>query len=327
MRIAICHTKFGIDAEEVYKAWERAAIIHGDMPIHCYSLHNFAESGADVAIMISYPHFNKPFRLIDEFDCLQKEEVKWNIDSNPVNIFRKELVNLCNIKGIRPIFLDTGILKCDRERKGNKNNYYQVGYDCIKGLGIYYNENMPDDRFKKLNIELAPWRESNKNCLMFGQLPFGIGTQHIDIRAWYRYCLMYFKDNRISVFYCEHPNVEHAFTHSKYKIKNISYKERTDPKIGFAISFSSNAIVDAIVNGIPPIAVSRLSPAYKICTNDMRDYNNIKLFDRERWLSDMAYTQWTINEMESGECWNHLRPHAMKSPSVLYPSSQKSILS
>lgn len=319
MKIAICHTKIGIDADGVYMAWENAAKFHGDTPIHCFSLQDFKNSAADVAVMVSYPHFGSPHRLIDEYDFLQKEVVTSRIDSNPINIFRREVLSICNLKHIRPIFIDSGIIKCNRERNGNKNNHYQVGYDCIKGLGEYYNQNMPDDRFKKLEIELAPWRTPNKNCLMFGQLPFGIGTQHIDIRAWYRYCLTYFKDNRISVFYCEHPNVEHAFTHHKYRIKNISYKDRTNEKIGFAIAFSSNAIVDAIVNGIPPIAMSQLSPAYKVCTKDFTEYEQIKLFDREKWLSDMAYTQWSINEMESGECWNHLRPHAQKPANAIYP--------
>lgn len=323
MKIAICHTKIGNDANAVYQGLEAGAKRHGDTPIHCYSAQGFRDSRADVAIMISYPHFSRPDRLIEEYDFLQKEDVSHRIDSSPINIFRREVLSFCNNNSIRPIFIDSGIIKCSRERKGSKDNYYQVGYDCIKGLGIYYNDNMPDDRFKKLNIELAPWRELNKNCLMFGQLPFGIGTQHIDIRAWYRHCLLFFKNNRVSVFYCEHPNVEHAFTHEKYKIRHIAYQDRTDPKLGFALAFSSNAIVDAIINGIPPIAMSRLSPAYKVCTNDVRDYNIVKTFDRERWLSDMAYTQWNVHEMESGECWNHLRPYAKMSPSALYPFTPK----
>jgi hypothetical protein len=27
---------------------------------------------------------------------------------------------------------------------------------------------------------------------------------------------------------------------------------------------------------------------------------------REQWLNDLAYTQWTLEELKSGEAWKHL---------------------
>lgn len=321
MKIAICHTKIGLDANQVYLAWEKAAKLHGDTPFHCFALTDFIRCNPDVAVMVSYPQFIRPFRLLEEFPILEKEGV--NRQLAPINTFRTELVHRCNERNVRMIFIDTGILKCHRNRDGDKDNYYQTGYDCIKGLGEYYNKDMPDDRFKKLDLELKPWRPLNRTCLMFGQLQYGIGSQHINIQAWYRYCLPFFKANKITVQYCEHPNVATPFSHGKYKIKVINYAERTNDQIGFSISFSSNAVVDAILNGIPSIAMSQLSSAYKVCTNRFEEYETVKTFDREQWLYDLAYTQWTPNEMESGECWNHLRPYAKMLPSAQYPSIPK----
>lgn len=324
MKIGICHTKIGIDADTVYHAWEQGVKLHGDEAVHCYSYNDLLRYNPDVIVCISYPQYNNLFaRLIPEFPEMKDKCV---FRASPINIYRTEIIKFANQNNKRLIFVDTGVLKCNRNRDGDKNNYFQVGFDCIKGLGEYYNNDVPKDRYEKLNIKLLPWRETNPNILIFGQLRFGIGSQHIDIHAWYRFCIRFLREHRYNAFYLEHPNVHEPFTHHNLKFKVIRNRELKYQDIGVTISFSSNAIVDAIINGIPSIAMSIISPAYNVCSHLLEDINNPQLFDREQWLSKLAYTQWQVTEMETGECWNHLRPHAMKSPSAQYPLIQKNIL-
>lgn len=324
IKVGICHTKIGKDADAVYKAWEYGVRGHGDTPFHCYSQNDLFRHSPDVFVCVSYPQYNNNFfRLIPEFPEM-KDSCQYR--TSPINTFREDIIKFANQNNKRLIFIDTGILKCDRERSGNLDNYFQVGYDCIKGLGEYYNDNVPSDRFDKLEISLRPWRETNTNALIFGQLRFGIGSQHIDIHAWYRFCIRLLKDKNYRAFYLEHPNVGEPFTHHRLKFKVVTNRNQKYDGIGVTLSFSSNAVVDAIINGVPSIAMSQLSPAYKVCSNSLESLEQPKLFDREQWLIKLAYTQWQIREMETGECWNHLRPHAMKSASARYPLIQKNIL-
>lgn len=326
MKIGICHTKLGTDADAVYLAWDKGVRRSGDIPVHCYSTTNIEREKPDVLFMVSYPQFdNVNERLIPDDEDLVKHSVpcRWTA----INEFRKDALKLAEEMGIRIIFLDTGILKCDRSRSGNKDNYFQVGYDCIKGLGVYYNDNVPDDRLIKLNIELKDWKPipNNPTLLVFGQVQHGIGSQHIDIKCWYRKCFSYLQ-SKIKLAYLEHPNVLYPYNNPKFKYKVITDRNNKFEGVHQTISFSSNASIEAIVNGIPSIAMSRLSPAYEATSNRLEDYANPKIFDRKQWLQKLAYTQWTVNEMESGECWNHLRPYTKESPSARYPIIRKSIL-
>jgi hypothetical protein len=323
MKVGICHSKLGADADAVYLAWDKGVRRFGDTPIHCYSTTNLTKEKPDVLFMVSYPQYdNINERLIEDDADLVKHSV--NFRWSPTNAFRKQILKLAGEMGIRIIFLDTGILKCDRSRSGNKDNYFQVGYDCIKGLGLYYNDDVPDDRLNKLDIEIKEWQPvpDFPTVLIFGQVQFGIGSQHIDIHCWYRKCMQYLH-NKAKIAYLEHPNVEYPYTNHKINYKLITNREDKFNGIHTTLSFSSNASIEAIINGIPSTVMSRLSPAYNIASNSLEEATNPKTFDRKPWLQKLAYTQWTINEIEAGECWNHLRPYAMELPSARYPIIQK----
>lgn len=318
LNIGIAHTKLGIPSAAVYKAWETGLARHGDKFTHIYSLQDLQRQHFDAVICVSYPQFDNVNEiLIEEHTHLENRPPNF---PSPLSEFRREVVKYANANGIRLIFIDTGILKCSRVRDGNLLDYYQVGYDCIKGLGEYYNEGMPSDRFDKLDIEIKDWRTPNNHILMFGQLRFGIGSQQVDIYGWYRHCLRYLKDNNFRTYYIEHPNVGEPFRHEKFKMVTIHKREcKYSNDIGVSLTFSTNAAIDSIVNGVPTICYSRLSPAYKVCSNNLEDLRTPKIFERKQFLSDLAFSQWQTAEMADGSCWAHLRPYAKEPAKSRYP--------
>jgi hypothetical protein len=68
----------------------------------------------------------------------------------------------------------------------------------------------------------------------------------------------------------------------------------------------SNVAVDGLVEGIPCFAwhgvgsVMGLQDVSKIETPYYPE-------DREQWLNDVAYCQWSMDEMKDGSCWHHLK--------------------
>lgn len=325
MKIAICITKTGNDAFAAYKGFEMGARKNGDETEVFQNVNKIDRYNPDVLFMISYPQFdNNAEVLIDEHPNLIKTPP---FNFSPANEFRKSIIQYANKRNKRMVFLDTGVYGCKRDRVGNPENHYQVGYDCIKGLGQYYNKDSPSDRFDKWGVELKDWKQvDNGLVLVAGQVRYGIGSQHIDIQSWYRIVMQHLKDNRFSIGFIEHPNnLSSVFTHDKFKFKVIQSGDDMYDNVMSSITFSSNFAIQNIINGIPQVCYSRLSPAYSVCGGTFEDIIKKKTFDRKQFLYDIAYTQWNINEMESGECWNHLRKYATESPSALYPSIRKDI--
>jgi hypothetical protein len=69
------------------------------------------------------------------------------------------------------------------------------------------------------------------------------------------------------------------------------------------VSYSSNALVESVCEGIPTVALSNTSHAWPVSyhTLDIIGESNIQCkFDRKQWLYDCAYTQWKQEEINSG---------------------------
>ncbi|MGY8865355.1 MAG: hypothetical protein ACKVJK_06950 [Methylophagaceae bacterium] len=74
------------------------------------------------------------------------------------------------------------------------------------------------------------------------------------------------------------------------------------------VSYSSNALVEAVCEGIPTVALSETSHAYPVSFHslDILGEENLSQLldsytDRQQWLNECAYTQWTVDEINSGE--------------------------
>ena len=70
-----------------------------------------------------------------------------------------------------------------------------------------------------------------------------------------------------------------------------------------AIGKRSTALVDAAIHGLSVITYDHLSPAFPVAGR-LRD---IRCPDRLAWLRDLSWHNWTINEIQSGEAWQHLQ--------------------
>lgn len=71
------------------------------------------------------------------------------------------------------------------------------------------------------------------------------------------------------------------------------------------VTHSSNVAVDAIVSGIPAIVMGESA-----CTSVSWQLENLESPiwpERDWWLRAIAHNQWTLDEMRSGEAWEHVK--------------------
>ena len=65
------------------------------------------------------------------------------------------------------------------------------------------------------------------------------------------------------------------------------------------INWSSNPAVEAVRNGIP-VFVGPSSLAWPVSNHSLDTIENPLMPDRTQWLSDLAHTEWTIQEIAQG---------------------------
>ena len=71
------------------------------------------------------------------------------------------------------------------------------------------------------------------------------------------------------------------------------------------VNCSSNPATQAVMQGVP-VFVGPDSLAYDVGNHDLARINSPSMPDRTQWLNDIAYTEWTLVEIEQGIPLNRL---------------------
>lgn len=76
------------------------------------------------------------------------------------------------------------------------------------------------------------------------------------------------------------------------------------------VTHHSNVAVDALVAGVPTFCWGGV--AADLSSQKLHQIERpIYAEGRDGWMADIAYTQWSVAEMERGDCWRHLRTEGL----------------
>ncbi len=319
MLIGLAHTKPCDNQRIVFEAFAKGLHKHGD---DCVAIYGFNDlplvKKCDAVAMISYPDIVElGYKFCDEQHNIRNKQF-WSI----INTFRGEVYKTCIEQKKRMLCIDSGVINFKRGTS-IKDTYYQIGWDKIKGLGKYYNENSPDDRWVAQHKELKDFSYDGVHIVIFGQVQYGVGSQHVDIKQWYRNSINEFRslDKDTKIVMRLHPNSQkEPFPQKNLNIKfstGKNFKEDIS-KAMCTYSFSSHSIVESILEGRPSFCNSKLSMGYPLFyapdalfafTNR---FNMPQRSEIMQWLYNLCYTQWSVLEIQEGKMWDHLRPHTSK---------------
>ena len=216
----------------------------------------------------------------------------------------------------RLIVIETPLLG---RRITDSHDSHRVGLNhFMHGLADFKNENSKSDRFDNLNLQIKPWRKwkPNNHVLIVGQNLFDASLFGIDFTMWVSNTikhLMKKTDRKIVVR--DHPEnkeqlknfIDVKFGHTEQVIYNNSGPIAFDLKNAHCtVSYTSGSSVDSILEGIPVITCSEYNFLWPISTHTLEDVENPRTGNREQLLYDLAYAQWTVQEIKDGKPWKHL---------------------
>jgi hypothetical protein len=72
------------------------------------------------------------------------------------------------------------------------------------------------------------------------------------------------------------------------------------------VTYSSGTGIDAVINGVPNVACDKGSMVYDVSSKDIAEIENPYRGEKGVWSNKIAHCQWSIEEFESGECWQHV---------------------
>jgi hypothetical protein len=201
-------------------------------------------------------------------------------------------------KGKSVIVIERGYLG---ERK---KTWLSVGNGGLNDYANFGNQNVPPDRWEKYwTDQVKPWKKGGKYAIIMGQVPKDSALYGQCIYKWAKMIYPSALDKFKTVYFRPHPE---AFPPPDLGIPLLTgnLQDALDGAKA-VITYTSNSAVDAVMNGIPAITFCQGTMAWDVSTHSFKE--PLYRGDRDAWGSRIAYAQWHIDEITSGEAWRHIR--------------------
>lgn len=288
MRVGICYTKNKSDAVLWTAAFHKGVLAAGDEAVEILHPNDALHlSRCDCTFQVCAADFSSSY----------ESNFRRNIQSRSKQAF----------------ILDVGVIKSGKDIPF-KERYASIYLNNIKQWGVYW-DHQPSDRWQKLNIKTPEWRKDGSHILVLGQTPHGAGITNIpsrNILSWSNATLKtirQFTDRKI--IYKAHPTqttMPQPVENCEMIGRDFGY-DLTQLLSGAwcTVASASNGACDSIMAGVPVITDNSMSLAYEVAEHDLKNIERPRTPCVRQWCNNIAYAQWKIDEMKSGEAWNFIK--------------------
>jgi hypothetical protein len=218
----------------------------------------------------------------------------------PVSFPRGEIFRQQRSKNLDVVVLETGYIN----RGDGEDHHYAAGFNGLNGRADFRNGGMPDDRWAMLGTQLRPYSRG-ENVILCGQVPWDASVDMHDHVKWLKQTASQLqKITGRKVVFRPHPKAQlPALPGCELSLKPLSEDMANAHCV---VTWNSNSAVEAAIAGKPVFAFDEGSMAWGIANKSLLDIDDPKYPDRKQWAQGLAYAQWTLDEMRSGETWKHL---------------------
>jgi hypothetical protein len=170
----------------------------------------------------------------------------------------------------------------------------------LNGRGVFRGPLTDPSRWEKHFAHLMqPWRSAADGCaLIMEQVPGDTAVMNVDLPRFYDDARAAFAP-KMPVRVRLHPNVNPG--HGAVALAGARASLMQDlAGARVAVTWNSNSGVDAVLAGVPTIAMDKGSMAWDVTGHAL---TMPPMPDRTAWAHALAWKQWTREELESGYCW------------------------
>lgn len=193
----------------------------------------------------------------------------------------------------------------------HRGTTWKVGLNGINNTAFPYATNNNSDRANSLGLTLSPWRKDGQHILICAQHDKSLQWENMPpVSNWIIKTIdeiQQVSQRKIVVRphpRCGLPDIEKEFKNvvrqtpcpiaGTYDSFDMSFSNAW-----ITINWSSNPGIQSIINGVPAI-VGPNSIAYSVAEHNLSNIENPSMPDRQQWLNDYAWTEFTLEEIAQG---------------------------
>lgn len=211
------------------------------------------------------------------------------------------------------VYVDLGYW--GRHEGGRWTGYHKVVVNSRHPTTYFRRIPKPDDRLSMFHVEPSPWRREGdgKHILLVGMSEKA--AQHVGFEAeqWeysvvdeLRYC------RTREIIYRPKPNWSgaRAIPGSTFSGRKRDLADDLN-NCWAVVTHHSNAAVEALMLGVPVFCTTGVAAPMGKDPFSGELYEPYYPPDRAQWAADLAYTQWSVEEIRQGLAWRHLKAEGL----------------
>lgn len=202
------------------------------------------------------------------------------------------------------------VLIMERGHVGDRVNYASCGWNGLGRRASYAQIDDHGERWRTLfSGLLKPWRGSGSYALLIGQLEgdSALAMLPMGFPLWAQQQTDALRALGYSVLYRPHPRsgeVGQAHLAPRSSLLSHSTLAKDLANADLCVTFNSTTGVDAVLAGIPTITLDQGAMAWTVATHELRE--SLIFPDRGSWAHQLAWTGYTLEEIQSGFAWEHV---------------------
>mgnify|MGYP001554574339 CR=1 FL=1 len=188
---------------------------------------------------------------------------------------------------------------------------WKVGLNGINRDAFFGPGGNDSRRCNLLDLRLKPWTTSGTSILLCGQHDRSLQWDLLpNMTQWVKETIEHIRHytDRPIIFRphprCHVPQIEQFYKDVTRQTPRQTPGTYDDYDMLFndiycTVSWTSNPGIHSVINGVPSYT-SPSSLAYDVSIKSLANLENPTLHDRQQWLNDYAYTEWTVEEIAQG---------------------------
>lgn len=210
-------------------------------------------------------------------------------------IAKKKVIHKCIETGRDYFYIDTGYFGNNKHK-----NYHRITKNSMQYLGEL-DPNCPGDRFKLTGHSLKKFRGGG-NILICPPSQKAMSYWRLDLQEWLEQTIATIKANT------DRPIVIREKQSRTIRVNKDTIEMALAENVHCMVTFNSIAAVEALMNGKPVFTMGP-NAAQPLANTDLTQIDNpqIPTLDEVHNLCcNLAYQQFTVNEMRDGTAWRML---------------------
>ena len=249
------------------------------------------------------PHYGSAWQKGFDAECVTRNDIdvqRSQLNGDVFVIRGRGLYQFMKSNNLNFLYTDSGYFNQPTEiNPKGKKLYHRVAYNKFQGETIM---KVPSDRFDRLGVRTAPWTTTGDHILIAppSEKTFRLLDRGENKTEWLDRIITEIKKYSDRPIKIRHKNGSRGI--------RIVQNPIADDLENCHCIVTGNSIIatEAITLGIPACVLDE-NAASPVAIKSLKNIENPIKPKRQQWWNSLAYQQYTMEEVETGECMDQVR--------------------